>query len=207
MFLGQGTVKFFLVSFSEWEGQNRPASAMHIRPLLGPHAPHHCSSSTPAPIKKNLAPENILQVRLQESAPQRVNRNRNDKATRPGYRTNSPQRHIGGVPNPNEWGIISESVCDLSNAILNDPDWDPDTLHSPLQHKVPPDKFLPNEIPIAPTLSLTVSPTIPTHGMTDVYIDDTVTVAVDLGQDTRNRARAATLPAIHVVERPVHPTL
>ena len=47
---------------------------------------------------------------------------------------------FGGSPCPNEWGNISETTTDLANAIMNHPDWDPDTLHSSLRSEIPPDK-------------------------------------------------------------------
>ncbi len=38
---------------------------------------------------------------------------------------------FGGQSCPPEWGALSESVCDLTNVLLSDPDWDPDELFSP----------------------------------------------------------------------------
>jgi hypothetical protein len=36
---------------------------------------------------------------------------------------------FGGAPGPYEWGVISETVCDLANAIFLSDDWYPNTLH------------------------------------------------------------------------------
>ena len=44
---------------------------------------------------------------------------------------------FGGTINPSFWGDIAESVTDLSNAILESPDWDPLSLYSPIQDEVP----------------------------------------------------------------------
>ncbi len=52
---------------------------------------------------------------------------------------------FGGAPCPSEWGVISESACDLANAILHDDDWDPSTLAAPI--KVPQQKILEADLP------------------------------------------------------------
>lgn len=64
---------------------------------------------------------------------------------------------FGGAPNSPEWGNISESVTDLANILMSLPDWDPEELHSPIQHLVPPYSYLPDDIAIAVVL-LTISP-------------------------------------------------
>ena len=107
---------------------------------------------------------------------------------------------FGGSPNPKEWSIISESVCDLANAIMNDPDWDTNILHSPLQNRVPPDTLLPDNIPIAQALPTIVSPPLSMFAKNDIYIDDNVTVALDTAC-CRYRARAGVLLAIHTAGR------
>jgi hypothetical protein len=38
---------------------------------------------------------------------------------------------FGGKPCPSEWGAISETVCDLANALLSTPEWDPEELFNP----------------------------------------------------------------------------
>ncbi len=38
---------------------------------------------------------------------------------------------FGGAPCPYEWGVISETICDLATAILHDNTWDPDNLQAP----------------------------------------------------------------------------
>ena len=42
---------------------------------------------------------------------------------------------FGGCPNPYEWGVISESITDLANLLINDESWDPTTLKSHLQQQ------------------------------------------------------------------------
>jgi len=60
---------------------------------------------------------------------------------------------FGGKPNASEWGCISETVADLANKLLVCETWDPNTLHSPLQNKIPPRKTLDSAIPFAPAYS------------------------------------------------------
>lgn len=40
---------------------------------------------------------------------------------------------FGVAPNPFGWSYISEPIADLANLLMNDPNWDPTQLHSPLQ--------------------------------------------------------------------------
>jgi hypothetical protein len=40
---------------------------------------------------------------------------------------------------------LSECVCDLANALLSDPNWDPDELFSPSTLKLPPKRPLPDD--------------------------------------------------------------
>lgn len=108
---------------------------------------------------------------------------------------------FGGAPNPNEWGIISESVCDLANTVMNDPEWDPNTLFSPFQENIPQDEFLPDDIPIAQALPMIVDPPLAPKAKNDVYIDDDVTIAVE-ENDNLDRARAGVLLCIHAIGRP-----
>ena len=111
---------------------------------------------------------------------------------------------FGGAPCPSCWGDVSETTADLANALLRHPDWSPSTLHSPLQSEVPPDKDLPPNIPFAQALPTIVDPETHDRGSVDVYIDDKTTVTVDL-PGNRNRDRAASLLAIHIMNRPLAP--
>ncbi len=45
---------------------------------------------------------------------------------------------FGGAPCPFEWGVISETMCNLATAIILNNDWDPDKLHAPNQEDFPP---------------------------------------------------------------------
>ena len=65
---------------------------------------------------------------------------------------------FGGCPNPYEWGVISESITDLANLLINDESWDPTTLDSHLQQTIPTDKYMDDSIPFATALPTIVSP-------------------------------------------------
>jgi hypothetical protein len=47
------------------------------------------------------------------------------------------QLTFGGAPCPFEWGIMSESICDLANKLLKCKEWDPLTLHALVQADIP----------------------------------------------------------------------
>jgi len=108
---------------------------------------------------------------------------------------------FGGAPNPNEWGVLSESICDLANAILNNKDWNPDLLHAPCQKLVPPDDIENMNIPFEKGLPMIVNPPLAPYAKSDIYLDDDVTVAVASPENTK-RARAGVLLAMHVAGRP-----
>lgn len=108
---------------------------------------------------------------------------------------------FGGAPNPNEWGLVSESICDLANAIMNDQKWDPKELFSPFQELLPEDEFLPDDIPIAQGLPMIVNPPLAPYAKNDVYINDDVTVSLE-DKEHADRARAGVLLAMHVFGRP-----
>ena len=109
---------------------------------------------------------------------------------------------FGGTPNPYDWSVISESVTDLANLLMNDPDWDPSILHSPIQDQIPPDAPLDDTIPFTPALPTVVSASIDCRSKTDIYLDDETTVALD-DPVVLPRARAAVPLAIHIVSRPL----
>ena len=111
---------------------------------------------------------------------------------------------FGGKPCPSEWGALSETVCDLANAILSDPDWDPEALFNPQSTELPEPASLPDDIEIAKARELVVNLPVNSTGYADVFIDDTFAVSVDLpGTDNIKRLERATLLALHTVARPL----
>jgi hypothetical protein len=112
---------------------------------------------------------------------------------------------FGGHPCPPEWGSLSESVCDLSNAILCDPAWNPLKLYSPAALKIPTRRPLADNIPFkeARELVFDVSP-VEAEGYSDVYIDDTCALGVDLpGTNNITKIKRAVLLALETAARPL----
>jgi hypothetical protein len=117
----------------------------------------------------------------------------------------SLQLTFGGAPGPYEWSVISETVCDLTTAIKHNDNWDPLTLFGINQHLVPPQNFLDDSIPFAKGLDLIVEIDIDPRGTTDVYIDDLISLAVDVeGTNNIVRCDRAPLLAFDTCSHPLH---
>ncbi len=96
---------------------------------------------------------------------------------------------FGGAPCPLEWGTISESVCDLINAILQHDNWDPLTLFATAaQAHVPPKEVLSDDVLFVIRQDLIVDIPVNARGIVDVYIDDFFGLTVDL-EDSNNATR------------------
>ena len=90
-------------------------------------------------------------------------------------------------------------------ALLHSNEWDPNSLKSKLEHLVPQPKFLPDGEPFAKGKDLIVDIPIDPRGTSDVYIDDTTSLCVDIeGSDNVKRLRQCSLLAINVVSRDAH---
>jgi len=112
---------------------------------------------------------------------------------------------FGGTPGPYEWGALSESICDLAMAILHHSEWDPSVLKAQHQHLVPTPKRLDESIPWGVGLDLIVDVPINPRGVTDIYIDDLITLTVDIpGTDNLARGMSAALLAIDSSSRRNH---
>ncbi len=109
---------------------------------------------------------------------------------------------FGSSPGPYEWGVISESICNLANALLLDNNWNPHQLAAPTS--IPMKQILDDDIPFRIGCNLIVNFPVDPWGMLDVYIDDTIGLTVDL-PDTDNADRMECAPhlAIHMAARPV----
>ncbi len=105
---------------------------------------------------------------------------------------------FGGSPCPSLWSILSELCADLVNDILNCEAWDPSTVHSPLQHHIPPPPSFDYALPLAAALPLNVNIPLENNGKGDVFLDDIVSVAPDLPL-VAPRLAAATLLALYVL--------
>ena len=105
---------------------------------------------------------------------------------------------FGGVPGPHEWGVLSESICDFSFAIMQDAGWDPTSLCANNGHLVPPPLFLDDYIPFAEGKVLIIDVPVDERGTAEVYIEYTISVTVDI-KDSNNvqRFKQVSILAIH----------
>ena len=110
---------------------------------------------------------------------------------------------FGGRSCPPEWGALSESVCDLTNALLSDPDWDPDELFSPAALRLPSRRLLGDDEEFGKARKLAID--VPVDDCyCDVYIDDKVSIGVDLpGTKNVTKVERGALLAIETTARPL----
>jgi hypothetical protein len=63
---------------------------------------------------------------------------------------------FGGAPCPSMWGVISESITDVGNALLQNDMWDHDKLYDPISDHLDLPIDLPSSIPFHQTRELSV---------------------------------------------------
>jgi hypothetical protein len=110
---------------------------------------------------------------------------------------------FGGAPCPSEFGAISETICDLINAILQHDDWDPLTLFAETaQANVPPKETFEDDIPFGIGQDLIVDIPVDARGIVDLYIADFIGLTVDLDNtDNATRLERAPLLGLTAVSR------
>jgi hypothetical protein len=82
-------------------------------------------------------------------------------------------------------GILSETIFDLANELLNCKDWDPCILNSSVQKEIPAQKYFENSIPFAIGRESIMDIPIDHQGYADVHINNTKGLTDDL-LGTRN---------------------
>ena len=112
---------------------------------------------------------------------------------------------FGGAPGPYEWGVISDSIYDLSIEIMHDAGWYPTSLCVPNGHIVPPPLLLDYSIPFAEGKYLIIDVPVGARCTADVYIDNKIVLTVDV-KDSNNaqRIEQATLLSIHCAAQGKH---
>ena len=111
---------------------------------------------------------------------------------------------FGGKACPSEWSCLSELVCDLTNAIISDEDWDPEVLFNRQSLELPVPEFLDDDEQIAEARELVFDIPVDDKGYADVFIDDLFATCVDLpNTDNARRLERAPLLAIDAVARPL----
>ena len=99
-----------------------------------------------------------------------------------------------GVENgPHDYSVISEPIFDLTNDVPRDPSFDPKILHSPLQKEFqPPASPYDANTPFEPARPLFID--VPFYwAMADGYIDDTITIVLDIKDWVQRAVNAAPL--------------
>ena len=107
---------------------------------------------------------------------------------------------------PSEWSELAEPICDLSTALLHEERWDPTTLVSPSQLLVPPPvRNQDSTRPLGVGKELVVDVPINPRGTHDLYLDDIVSLTLDVpGSNNLDRHAGAHLLAIAATARPSH---
>ena len=113
---------------------------------------------------------------------------------------------FGVSPGPSLYSVVSESIFDLVNDLLNDKEWDRTQLNSPYQSRLAPRQPYPakEKENIAQVRELSVY--IPNRtAIADGYIDDCLTAAVDI-EDEVIRSQEAPPLIVHAIFRPTDPS-
>ena len=103
---------------------------------------------------------------------------------------------FGGSPCPNDFCTFSDIVVDCVNDLLECEEWDETKVFSEFIKNIPPPEPLSDDIPFAEARDLCVEMPIEDRGKCDGYIDDLMSVCVDIGNNLA-RLIAAPCTIIH----------
>ena len=106
---------------------------------------------------------------------------------------------FGGSLCPNEFCLISDLITDAVNDLLENDSWNSDEISSDYCNKIPSLKTLDEGIPFGMTRELSVDIPMSIHGKADVYIDNIITVAVDMNDNVKRISKAPCTTIIHAV--------
>ena len=109
---------------------------------------------------------------------------------------------FGGSSNPNNFGLVSETICDLENHFLSNPKWNHNKYVSPIQDKVSPIESLTGDSPFSQALPMIVKVPHDPKSHAEIYIDDFMVAVVDINGNV-SRANKAVPLAIHTMGRPL----
>ena len=121
-----------------------------------------------------------------------------------GHMWMSLRLSFGGKVNPPIRCSVSETITDIANDLMNDPEFDPDSFYHPVFEKIIPLVFLSPDIPLATVKPTMVLPPPRPHGFSDMFIDDRAGIVLDK-DDNVFRALSAALIAIESVSRAINP--
>ena len=97
---------------------------------------------------------------------------------------------FGGSICPSEFCLLSDMMTDAINDLLASKDWNPREVHSNYVVQIPPPQKLPDDIPFEKAQDLSVIIEEGDICKADVFIDDVITVGVDM-DDNLERIMAA----------------
>ena len=105
---------------------------------------------------------------------------------------------FGGSPCPSDFSLAADIITDTINDLMICREWDPKIVHSQYIRQVPEKIALGNEVQFASARAMSVS--IPDEEVlkADVFIDDIISVAPDIG-DNLQRVVAAPCTVLHTV--------
>jgi len=113
---------------------------------------------------------------------------------------------FGGSPCPLIFSEISETVTNLTNAIIRCSDYDPASFLSHYSHLLGSAKVEPDDVPLAAARSLMVDPEADEFGTADVFLDDNFSAIPQLdGDSAGDRGAQAALLALDVLGQPLLP--
>ena len=110
----------------------------------------------------------------------------------------SLRQPFGGAPCPSEFALLADLVTDTINDLLEDNEWDSQKTYSPAALKIPPANPLPMIIPFHNARQLSVDLQVGSSGRSDVYVDDIITIAVDM-KNNLDRITKAPVTIMHAV--------
>jgi hypothetical protein len=105
---------------------------------------------------------------------------------------------FGGSPYPSDFFLISDVITDTTNDLMANDNWNPEEVFSQYVHKIPSPKKLPDNIPFAQAKQLSVKIDDGDKCKADVFIDDVITVGVDV-KDNLKRIIAGPCTIMHAI--------
>ena len=87
---------------------------------------------------------------------------------------------FGGSPCPSKFCLLSDLLTDTINDLMNCEEWDPFIMKSEYVYKVPAPKMLPEQVPFAEAKEMSVTLEKDECCKSDVFVDDIITVGVDI---------------------------
>ena len=109
---------------------------------------------------------------------------------------------FGGLPNPALWSVISETTTDIGNTLLLNDEWDHQTTFDKISDQIEKPLSLPDSMDFHQSRDLAVQLPKNDCGKIDIFIDDSIGVAPDLGSIPIRVIRAIPL-AIRTLARPL----